>query len=95
METKRIAFCCGAVELGNFGGDSTAVITEKLKIYIDQYTNRDYNKAFLFATTIPEQQEAIEALESCGFIPTPGMHRKGQDEPITLWYRPLADVVGL
>lgn len=92
MRTECSHYCCGAYEVGLFEGSKEDIV-KYLEDMIEYY--HDADKAFLFATTIPSQKAAIEALIETGFLFTPAMCREDEEysSPITLWYLPLARVI--
>lgn len=98
LMSNRMALCCGALEIGHFGGGETVhtlehqlpkdeierAVKEKIK------TARGRGFSIVFATTMCNQPNAAAALKELGFHGTdPAPMTYNSDRKIQGWILPL------
>lgn len=102
IDHSRCSFCCGAIEIGGFGGgehwmdESDELATKKELLAAINKTLRGAIKqgnSVVFATTMSNQPTAKAALEELGFYTCKPFRKTGghDDRKMQAWFLPLSE----
>lgn len=104
VDSVDMCFCCGATELGDFGGgelwdneEAECFTTKELIVQIKQQLNpaKRLGKSVVYATTTSNQPNAVAALVKLGFYTSPPFKINGDStREMQAWFLPLTEYKG-
>jgi hypothetical protein len=102
LEYEEVPWCCTAVMLVNFSGDSVPVMRADLREAINAARGEDDFDGYiegengvLIAVTTTLQKKGNLALKREGFICSDPLYKKRHPESqLLVWHRPLIDAKG-
>lgn len=107
LSSQDCAFCCGAIEIGNFSGgedwqdEQDEVLTYKemldeIRSTLAMAKRQGYS--VVFATTMSNQPTAAKALSDVGFYTTKPFNKtspgRGDKRKMQAWFLPLVEYKG-